>query len=129
MKHLGLGLLGCIAVLAWSTPAVAQVSITGAIAGTVTDGTDAVPGATVMLKDEGTGTKKETTTNDAGAFAFRDLSFGKYQITVTLQGFQTALYKKVVVESARTTDLRIQLGRRRRSSRRSPSKARRRCSR
>jgi hypothetical protein len=91
-------------------PATAQVSVTGAINGTVTDASDAVvPGATVQLKDEGTGVTKDAVTNMSGSFEFRDLSFGSYQVTVTLQGFQTALYRKVIVESGRTTDLRVKL--------------------
>ena len=50
------GLALSVAVLAWATTAHAQVSITGGIAGTVLDSTDAVvPGATVSLVDEGTG--------------------------------------------------------------------------
>jgi len=88
----------------------AQVRIVGAIAGTVTDNTDLiVPGARVQLKDELTGIDKETVTNDSGAFTFPDLNFGSYQITVTMQGFHTAIYKNVAVESSRTTDLRIKL--------------------
>ena len=34
---------------------------------------------------------------------------GADQLTVTLQGFQSAVYNKVVVESGRTTDLRVRL--------------------
>jgi hypothetical protein len=104
-----LTLLAC-AVLFIASAASAQVSVTGAINGTVTDTTDAVvPGATVQLKDEGTGVTKDAVTNGAGSFEFRDLHIGTYQITVTLQGFQTALYRKVAVESGRTTDLRVKL--------------------
>ena len=44
--------------------ATAQVRITGGISGVVTDPSDAViPGATVQLKDEGTGQSRETVTN------------------------------------------------------------------
>ena len=93
-----------------SAPGYAQVSITGAVAGTVTDSSDAVlPGVTVVLRDEGTGIQKTTVTNEAGDFAFRDLSFGSYQVTITLQGFQSAVYNKVIVEAGRTTDLRVKL--------------------
>ena len=47
-----------VAILAWATAAHAQVSITGGIAGTVLDSTDAlVPGATVTVVDLGTGGK------------------------------------------------------------------------
>jgi hypothetical protein len=91
-------------------PASAQVRITGGISGTVTDQSDSViPGATVQLKDEGTGIVKETVTSDSGFFAFPDLSHGSYQITVSLQGFQTAVYNKVTVEASRTTDVRVKL--------------------
>ena len=109
MKQVCAGVLVCALSLI-AAPALAQVSITGVIAGTVTDGTDSVlPGATVVLKDEGTGVQRQTTTNEGGSFAFRDLSFGSYEVTVNLQGFQAAQYKKVVVESGRTTDLRIRM--------------------
>lgn len=98
------------AVLLGASPAAAQVSVTGTINGTVADTSDAViPGAAVQLKDEGTGVTREAITNPSGAFEFRDLNFGSYQVTVTLQGFQTAVYRKVVVESGRTTDLRVKL--------------------
>lgn len=99
-----------LALLLFSSPALAQVSITGAIAGTVTDTSDSViPGASVQLKDEGTGLTKSSVTDGSGAFAFRDLNFGTYEVTIKLQGFQSAVYKKVLVESGRTTDLRIKL--------------------
>lgn len=99
-----------LSALLFGPPASAQVSVTGAINGTVADISDAVlPGVIVILKDEGTGITKEATTNESGAFAFRDLSFGTYQVTVNLQGFRGAVYNKVVVESGRTTDLRIKL--------------------
>jgi hypothetical protein len=45
--------------------AAAQVRISGGISGTVSDQTGGVvPGATVQLKDEGTGNPRETITND-----------------------------------------------------------------
>ena len=110
MRYVCVGSLLCVAALLVAPPALAQVSITGGISGTVTDTSDSVvPGATVLLKDEGTGVHKQTTTNEVGGFAFRDLAFGSYEVTVSLQGFQSALYKKVIVESGRVTDLRIRL--------------------
>jgi len=92
-------------------PLAAQVRITGGITGTVTDPSGAViPGATVQLVDEGTGQTKETVTSGQGVFQFPDLNSGRYTVTVSLQGFQTAKYDKVVVEASRSTDLRISLG-------------------
>jgi hypothetical protein len=99
-----------LVLLAPAPAAPAQIRIAGAVAGTVTDGSDAVvPGASVQLVDERTGITKDTVTNASGSFLFPDLSFGSYQVTVTLQGFQTAVYEQVTVESSRTTDLRIKL--------------------
>src|SRR5580765_574574 len=104
------GVAVSVALLTWATAAQAQVSITGTIAGTVVDTTDAVvPGATVNLVDEGTGAKKTAVTNADGVFAFRDLNFGSYQVTVKLQGFQSAVFNKVIVEAGRTTDIRVHL--------------------
>jgi Carboxypeptidase regulatory-like domain len=90
--------------------AAAQIRIAGAIAGTVADSSEAlVPGAAVQLVDGLTGISRETVTNDSGGFVFPDLSFGSYRVTVTLQGFRTAVFEHVRVESSRTTDLRITL--------------------
>jgi hypothetical protein len=76
----------------------------------VLDSTDAVlPGATVTLVDEGTGRTKTAVTNETADSPFRDLNFGSYQVTVKLQGFQAAIYNKVIVEAGRTTDIRVRL--------------------
>lgn len=100
----------CAMLLLGALPVGAQVRITGGISGTVTDSQDAViPGATVQLKDEGTGITRDTVTNDSGFFQFPDLNHGIYSITVSLQGFQKAVYNRVVVESGRNTDLRVKL--------------------
>jgi hypothetical protein len=99
----------CVALLI-ASPVAAQIRITGGIAGIVTDAADAVvPGVTVLLKDESTAATKETATNQSGYFSFPDLNHGTYTVTVTLQGFQTAVYNKVAVEAGRNTDIRIKL--------------------
>ena len=63
MSNVRVSLLACAALLATVTSTSAQVRITGGIAGTVTDTSEAViPGAAVVLKDEGTGVTRETVT-------------------------------------------------------------------
>jgi hypothetical protein len=90
--------------------AIAQVRIVGDVSGTVTDPTGAaVPNAKIVLKDLGTGNVKQTTTNANGNFTFPDLSFGKFEITVTASGFQTSVVPNVSVEASKTTDVPIQL--------------------
>src|SRR6266851_4910319 len=93
---LGSVLLIALALLAYAPRANAQIRIAGSVAGTVTDTSDAVvPGAAVHLVDELTGIAKDTVTNDSGGFVFPDLSFGSYRVTITLQGFRTAVYENV----------------------------------
>jgi hypothetical protein len=97
-------------MVAAGTSLGAQTRTVGAIAGTVVDDQAAVvPGATVRLRDERAGTERETVTNDRGVFSVLDLQAGSYEVTVSLQGFQATVYRGVAVESARTTDVRVQL--------------------
>ena len=57
-----------VALLTTPPPALAQIRIAGAIAGTVTDSSDAVvPGAAVQMVDELTAIGKDTVTNDSGS--------------------------------------------------------------
>src|SRR5215475_13966915 len=111
MKGAWMLALGVLAITLWcSSSARAQGVTTGSIAGTVTDQTGGVvPGAKIKLRDEGTNVVKEMTANDSGGFVIPNLPFGSYEITVSAQGFQTAVHKGVVVESSRTTDLNAHL--------------------
>jgi Carboxypeptidase regulatory-like domain len=91
-----------------SLASMAQGITTGSIAGTATDQTGGiVPGVKVKLRDEGTNAIKEVVANDSGGFVLPNLPFGTYEVTVSAAGFQTAVYKGVVVESSRTTDLNV----------------------
>jgi hypothetical protein len=88
----------------------AQTRTVGSITGTVVDTSGGgMPGANVKLKDERTGIERETVTNDAGGFSFLDLQASSFQLTVTLSGFQTSVSRGVVVESGRSTDVRVAL--------------------
>ena len=51
----------------------------------------------------------EASANADGHFSFPDLSFGKFEITVTAAGFQTSVVANVSVEASKTTDVPIQL--------------------
>jgi hypothetical protein len=77
------------ALLGFAANAAAQTS-TGQISGTVLDPSGAViPGAKVVIKNEGTGITNETTTTSAGAYVVAALPPGSYTVTVTAPGFQT----------------------------------------
>src|SRR5262245_37348557 len=73
--------------------AVAQRT-TANIYGLVKDTSGAVvPGITVTLLNELTGTEQKVTTNEGGEFSATFLPIGRYTITVSAQGFKTFVQK------------------------------------
>ncbi len=88
----------------------AQVRTTGDIRGTVVDPSGAaVPNATLTLKDLGTGITKTAATASDGGFTFLNLLAGKYELSASAGGFQTAVYSPVEVRTAQTTDVPVKL--------------------
>ena len=103
MKDRFMRLLLVIAMLAaTSAPAFAQgASGSSSISGVVVDTAGgAIPGASVVVASDATGTRFEAMTNTTGAFAVPALPVGTYKVTVSLQGFKTSV----------VTDVRVQLG-------------------
>jgi hypothetical protein len=89
--------LVCSLLLA--STAGAQLASQTALVGTVTDsGGGVMPGAQVLAVNLGTKDTYEATTNDEGYFHIQFVRPGRYEITVTLQGFQT--FKTTGVEVA-----------------------------
>jgi hypothetical protein len=85
-----------VAASAW-----AQGGATSTISGVVKDSAGGViPGATVVVTSNATGTKFEGATNTAGGFSVPALDAGIYTVTVSLEGFKTA----------EITDVRVQPG-------------------
>lgn len=76
---------------------VAQTS-TGAIGGTVADGSNAVmPGVSVTATNAGTGDTRTTTTNELGAFLFPALPPGTYEVSAERQGFKKVVRGDIVL--------------------------------
>jgi carboxypeptidase family protein/TonB-dependent receptor-like protein len=71
-----------------AVPAFAQFD-SGQISGVVRDAQQgALPGATVTITNEATGTKRTTTTNSSGFYVFPDTPVGSYAVGVELSGFK-----------------------------------------
>lgn len=101
-------LLIAIVVLAAALPLAAQ-SLTGTVAGTVTDDQGGVlPGATVTLTGK-TGARTGVT-DAAGAFRFVGLDPGSYTLTVELAGFRQTRQENVVVSLGKVAQLAFALG-------------------
>jgi hypothetical protein len=106
-----LAISGLFCLLA-AAPAAAQLSA-GRIVGTVTDPSKAsIPRATVVATDAATGVGVTVVTSDHGDYVVTPLNPGVYRITVTLDGFQTAIVEAVSVQVGQSTraDVQLKLG-------------------
>ena len=95
-------LLG-LSILALDHPLQAQRADLGVITGVVVDPTgSAVAGATVKVRDDGTGVVTTLTTNSAGAYTTPPLVLGSYTITVDHAGFKTSITPGIALLGAQT---------------------------
>jgi hypothetical protein len=84
-----------IAAFLFGVAVYAQVT-TGTISGTVSDNTGAVlPGAKLEILNEDTGAMRTVQTGAAGRYSAPSLGLGKYQVTSSLEGFQTQVHKGI----------------------------------
>src|SRR5262245_60614238 len=89
----------------------AQGAATSSITGVVTDSSTAVlPGAAVVAASNATGTKYEAVTNEAGTYSVPALSAGVYTVTISLDGFKTAVINAVRVQLGIPTTVNASLG-------------------
>jgi hypothetical protein len=98
-------------VLGASTLAFAQASGgTTTLSGTVVDADGGfVPGATVDVKNNATGQVISVVSNTSGAFSVPALDPGTYTVTVSLQGFKTAVFNDVRLLAAQPQSLKAVL--------------------
>src|SRR5580658_3624804 len=82
----------------------------GGISGTVGDATGAaVANAGVKLVSPETNLTREGVTSSTGEFVFQDLPLGKYDITVTVTGFETVHVSGVVVDAGKIATVALKL--------------------
>ncbi len=101
-----------LALLAMAGPLRAQTA-TGQITGTVKDATGAVvPGATVTVSSELTGSKREVVTGKDGNYVIPLLPVSTYSVTASLQGFRPAKRTgiRLNVDQVARIDLELQTG-------------------
>ncbi len=91
---------------------ISQTS-TSQISGTVLDGTGAaVPGATITLTNDATGSSQVQVSTSPGVYAFPALPVGTYTIKVEATGFKTALKARnpVHINTPLVVDFRMEVG-------------------
>ena len=85
----------------------------GSVTGTVTDQSGAiVPAAQVIVTNDATGLKRQTTTDAAGNYRVLDLPQGNYSIEVTASGFKPLKVASiaVLIGQVNAQDLQLQVG-------------------
>jgi len=106
------GILAALLLLTLFVTASAQ-EFRGSVTGKVTDPNGAaIPGATVTIKNIETNSETTATTNDEGTYNFPLLQPGKYTLTVTQQGFNTAVREGIEIKVADklTLDVPMEIG-------------------
>ncbi len=99
-----------VLTLTASASASAQGSSTASISGVVVDSDGAViPGANVVVKNIKTGETFSTVTSGQGIFSVPALITGTYSVTVSLEGFKSAVLNDVVVNAGVPASLRAVL--------------------
>src|SRR5881227_667288 len=101
--------ISLLLVLAFAVPAFSQSqATTGTIQGDISDANGAaVAGATVEIKNLDTNLTKTLTTDEGGRFVGLALPPGKYSVTVSKQGFATAVAERIDLTVGQTLNLPV----------------------
>jgi len=92
-----------LTVICLTSSLPAQRADRGIITGIVTDPTgSSVAGATVRVRDEGTGVETVLVSNDAGAYTTPPLVLGRYSVTIDHTGFKTSVNTGIMLQGAET---------------------------
>jgi hypothetical protein len=104
--------LGTLLFFALGSLLHAQIS-QASLQGSVKDPTGAsVPGATVTLKDKGTGATRSATSSGSGEYAIPNLAPAEYSLTVTMNGFKTIMVESLTLHTGEnaTYNANLELG-------------------
>lgn len=82
---------------------------TGKIVGTVSAADGAIPGATIVARDNQTGKERTVTASGEGSFEISQLEPGTYTITVSAAGYKTLTTNDLKIDVAREYPLNAQL--------------------
>ena len=100
---------GCLVALFLLSSASGQ-TVTGSIAGVVTDPSGAVvPGAKVVSENTATGVRTSVLTNSAGVYTLRFLPIGTYTVTISAKGFATQKVEAFPLEIDQTAKVDAKL--------------------
>jgi hypothetical protein len=98
-----------LVVCAFSSTGFAQGTGTS-LSGTVTDTSGgAIPGASIVVKNDATGVSYEAVSGSTGTFTVPALDAGTYTVTVSLSGFKTAVLSNIRILTATPANVTAKL--------------------
>jgi hypothetical protein len=103
---------GIVLFFAWRIAAMGQGETTSAIAGSVTDPTEAaIPGAAVTVTSVDNGFKRSVKTDDSGRFSFPQLKPGTYSVGAEADRFEPQVNNSVTagLGQTQTVDFRLNI--------------------
>src|SRR5436309_4669868 len=101
-----------LACMAFAIALSAQV-ITGTVSGTVKDASGAVlPGVTIQVQNTDTGVARMLITDERGYYTASNMSPGNYEVSASLEGFQTEVRRGFSVNVGQTSviDFTLKVG-------------------
>jgi hypothetical protein len=103
-------ILATLMVLVVATLVQGQQAASATLTGTIKDPNGAlVSGARVSATHKDTGTTRETTANENGAFVITNLATGLYDIKVSATGFEERTVSQITLQVGQTSSLDISL--------------------
>src|SRR5262245_51348861 len=107
MKNRIVGLVVLCCLLSFN--AFAQTS-NATLGGTISDASGAlIPGVTVTATNAATGIAASVLSNESGAYQFASLQTGTYTVSAELAGFQTQIFRNVVLGVSQQVRLNFNL--------------------
>lgn len=101
---------GIVLAILGSAHAFAQGSFFSSLSGTVVDSSGLViPGASVRVENNGTGSVVDVVTGADGGFIVPSLAGGNYSVTVELSGFKTVTLSSVTLNAAVPATVKVTL--------------------
>ena len=98
MRSLFRVILAAALFAASTSIATAQGTTTSSVTGTVVDSSGGVlPGATVVVKNNATGSSLTTVSNESGVFSVPSVYPGVYTVSVSLSGFKSYVLSELTV--------------------------------
>src|SRR5687768_13653750 len=101
-----------VALLAGSAGSASAQSFQGGLRGSVKDSQGIIPGASVILTNEGTGVSRDTVTNDSGEYSFPALDPGSYTVKASVTGFKSFERRgiRIATQTFVTLDIALEVG-------------------